>query len=95
MRLRPPPSQRLCYLAQVRRVVRIEATAARYSFDGAVGGDEHQNGVVNRMSVTDPGKRACRTSGNKERFVRVVEIFDQIVDGSGGLIILAQHQYGR
>jgi hypothetical protein len=47
------------------------------------------------MAVSDPGKRARRTAGDENGFLRFVEVFDKIVDGNGGLVVLSQQQDRR
>ena len=48
------PSQCPCHFAEVRWIVGIEAALARRRLDGAIGRDEHEDGIENRVAITDP-----------------------------------------
>src|SRR5215831_18155788 len=45
------------HFAQMRGLVGIETASACHRFDGAIGRDEHENWITNRMTVADPGQR--------------------------------------
>ena len=87
-------SQRTRHFAQVGRIVRIEASPACRCLDSAIGRDEHEDWIANRVTVADPGQRARHASGRKYRLTGVVEVMDEIVDSGGGSVVLSQHQHG-
>ncbi len=48
-------SQRARHFAQVRWFVGIKASSARRCLNGAIGRDQHEHRIANRMPVADPG----------------------------------------
>ena len=50
-----PASQCTRHFAQVGRIVGVEASPACRRLDGAIGRDEHQDWIANRVTIADPG----------------------------------------
>jgi len=50
-----PASQCTRHFAQVGRIVGVEASPACRLLNGAIGRDEHQDWIANRVTIADPG----------------------------------------
>ena len=55
-------------------MVGVEAAPARRRLDGAIGWDEHNDWIANRVTVADPGQRPRRASGGKRPHTRIVQV---------------------